>query len=74
MSEKCEKWSNTVFPKAREDVLGCLVLSTTQHYSVYCHREVKKPENIRISEAGIREYMICVGAKAVSCCRDGVIL
>lgn len=73
MSKNGEKWSKTVFPKAREDVLGCLVLSTTQHYSVYCHTGVKKPEHIHISEAGKRK-LICVGAKAISCCRDGVIL
>ena len=45
-----------VYPKAQDDVLKCLVLYTTQRYSVYCHRGVKKPENIHIQEAGIREF------------------
>ena len=29
-------------------LVKCLVLSTTQRYSVYCHRGVKKTENIYI--------------------------
>ena len=33
-----------VFPKAQEDVLKCLVLSTAQRYSVCCHRGGKKAE------------------------------
>ena len=33
-------------PKAQDDVLKCLVLSTAQRYSVYCQRGGKKPENI----------------------------
>ena len=32
------------FPKAQDDILKCLVLSTTQRYSVYCHRREKKLE------------------------------
>ena len=47
VSENGEK-RRSVFPKAQDDVLKCLVLSTTQRYSVYCHRGVKKPENIHI--------------------------
>lgn len=27
-------------------MMTCLVLSTTQRYSVYCHRELRKAENI----------------------------
>ena len=30
--------------------------STTQWYSVYYHRRLKKPENIHIWEAGTREF------------------
>lgn len=37
-----------VFPKAQDDILKCLVLSTTQRYLTYCHREGKKPENIHM--------------------------
>ena len=39
-------------------VLKCLVLSTTQRYSVYCHRGAKKPENIHIEEAGIIKKLL----------------
>lgn len=34
MSEKCR----SVFPKAQDDVLECLILSTSQRYSVCYHR------------------------------------
>ena len=54
MPENGEK-GQSVFPKARDDVFKCLVLSTTQRCSVYCHRGGKKPENILFEEAGIRE-------------------
>ena len=47
MSENGEK-CGSVLPKAQDDVLKCLVLSTTQRYSVYCHRGEKKLENIHI--------------------------
>ena len=43
MSENGEK-CGSVFPKAQDDVLKCLVLSTTQRYSVYCPRGKKKLE------------------------------
>lgn len=36
---------------AQDDVLKCLVLSPTQRYLFYSHRELKKPENIHIREA-----------------------
>ena len=36
------------FPKVQDDILKCLVLSTTQRYSVYCQRRATKPENIHI--------------------------
>lgn len=45
------------FPKALDDLLECVVPSTTQRYSVYCHRWVKKQENIHFEEAGIREII-----------------
>ena len=45
MSENGKK-CRLVFPKARNDVLKCLVLSKNQIYSVYCHRGGKKPGNI----------------------------
>ena len=48
----CEKCLSG-FPK--DGVLKYLVLSTTQIYSVYFHRGVKKPENPYIKDAGIRE-------------------
>ena len=47
MSENGEKWQS-VFPKAQDDVLKCLVLSKTQRHSVNCHKGVKKTENIHI--------------------------
>ena len=34
----------SVFPEAQDDVLKCVVLPTMQRYSVYCHKEVKKPK------------------------------
>ena len=34
--------------KLQDNVLKCLVLSTTQRYPVYCHRGGKKAENIHI--------------------------
>ena len=43
MSENGEK-CGSVFPKVQDDILKCLVLSTTQRYSVYCHRGEKKLE------------------------------
>ncbi len=42
--------------KVQGDVLKYLVLSTTQSYSVCCHRGLKKAENIHIWEAEIREF------------------
>lgn len=38
--QKC--WS--VFLKGQDDILRCHVLSTTQKYLVYCHKEGKKQE------------------------------
>lgn len=38
------------FSKAHDDVLTCLVLSTTQRCLVYCQTGGKKPENIEIRE------------------------
>ena len=49
MSENAKK-CRPVFPKAQGDVLKCLVLSTTQRYSVYCHRGGKKAENIHFKK------------------------
>ena len=49
-------WS--VIPKAQDDILKCLFLSTTQRYSVHCHRGGKKPENIHFEEAKIREFWL----------------
>ena len=48
MSENGEKcWS--MFPKSPKlHPSNVVVLSTTQRYSVYCHRGVNKPENILI--------------------------
>ena len=43
MSENGEKCAS-VFPKAQDDVLKCLALSTTPRYSAYCHRGEKKLE------------------------------
>ena len=45
----------SVFPKAQDDVLKCLVLSTTQRCLVYCHRGRKKLGNIHVQEVKIRE-------------------
>ena len=59
MSENGVK-CRSVFPETQGDVLKCRVLSTIQRYSVYFHREVKKPENVHISEAGMR---ICLEKK-----------
>ena len=42
----------------QDDVLKCLVLSTTQKYSVYCHRGGKKAENIHFEEAKNREFSL----------------
>ena len=55
MSENGKKKCQSVFPKAQDDVLKCLVLFTTQRYSVYFHRG-KKPENIHFEEARNREF------------------
>ena len=45
--------------KCQDNVLKCVVLSiTTQRYSVYCQRGVKKPKNIHIWEPGI--CLICL--------------
>lgn len=43
--------------KARDDVLVCLVLSTTQIYSVSCHTGGKKPEHVRF--VGFRRWLRC---------------
>ena len=43
-----KKKKKKMFPKAQGDVLKCLVLFTTQRYSDYCRRWMKKPENIHI--------------------------
>lgn len=51
MSEKGEKSDQ---PKMNI----CLVLSTTQQSSVYCHKEVTDPENIHIKQAGIWELWL----------------
>lgn len=32
------------------------MLKSVQRYSAYCHRVVKKQENIYIQEAGIKEF------------------
>ena len=40
----------SVFPKAQDDAIRCLVLSTTQKYSVYYHNGVNKPEKIHIKK------------------------
>ena len=53
MSENGKKNVDKMFPKAQDDILKCLILSTTQKYSVYCHRGGKKPENIHILESEI---------------------
>ena len=45
MSENNET-CQSVFPKAQAVVFKSFVFSTTQRYSVYCHRGLKKPENI----------------------------
>ena len=52
---KC--WS--MFPRALHDVLKCLLSSTTtQRCSIHCHRGVKRPENIHLSWAGLRELLL----------------
>ena len=51
MSENALK-NIDLFPKAQDNKLKCLVLATTQKWSVYCHRGGKKAENIHIEEQG----------------------
>ena len=41
--------------QVQDDILKCLVLSTTQTYSAHCQRGGKNPENIHIVESEIRE-------------------
>lgn len=36
----------------------CLVLFSTQSFSIYCHRGGNKPGNIHIKKAGIREISL----------------
>lgn len=36
------------FPKAQDDLLKCLVLTTTQRYKLYCQRTVTRIENSHI--------------------------
>lgn len=47
-----------IFLKAKHDFIKCFVLFPTQRCSVHCHKEIKKPENIHILEAGIREFLL----------------
>ena len=54
MSEKGDK----VFPDAENNVLICLVLSTTQTYFIYCLWGVKKPENIHIWNQKIWQFIL----------------
>ena len=48
MSENGKKMLISMFPKAEDNIRKCLVSSTTQRKSVYCHRGGKKMENIHI--------------------------
>lgn len=54
MSENGDK-CGLVLPKTKEDTFKCLVLETIQKYTVYCHKGIKKLENIQMKEAGITE-------------------
>lgn len=47
-------WS--AFLKARDDILKCLVLFTTERYSVCCQGGGNKLQNIHIWEARVREF------------------
>ena len=53
-SIKCQK----MLIKVQDDVLKYIVLSTTKSYPVHCQRGEKKPENIHISKAEIREFWL----------------
>ena len=46
------------FLKAKDYILKCLVLSTSQRYSVYCHKKVLKP----ITRLSMQLYSVCVCA------------
>lgn len=52
MIEKKGEKCSSVFPKAQDDALRCLVLSPTQRYLVYCHSGVKEQGNICIMQLG----------------------
>lgn len=47
-----------MFPKAGDDILKVFVLSTAQRYSVSCHREVKKLENIHIWNQRVLTFLL----------------
>lgn len=42
----CQKTVKNVFSTTQGNMLECVVLYTTQTYSVYCRQGMKKPENI----------------------------
>ena len=42
---------------AQEYILKCLVWSTTQIYSVYCQRGVKKPENTYFDCFSLKKFV-----------------
>lgn len=42
MSETVKKCQTVFPPKAKDDVLKCIILSPTQRYSVYCQRTKKE--------------------------------
>ena len=45
-------WKILITVSRRSDyVLNCLVVTTIQWYSIHCHGEGEKPENIQIKEA-----------------------
>lgn len=55
------RWNIVIFKKREKEKkpnIKCLVLSTTQRHSVYCHRGLKKKENYIIREAEKREFDI----------------
>ena len=62
---KCQQMVENVdqcFPKAHDDVLKCLILSTTQRYSVHCHRGEKKLEQY---SHGITEVLLYLHKKMI---------
>lgn len=42
------------------------MLKSVQRYSAYCHRVVKKQENIYIQEAGIKEFWRFLNKKKIT--------